>query len=104
MKARDRGWLLDLAAPLAKELLRESLVLGRGQDGGSVGCGEELPCSRGGTTFPVPRCIPVLYTSLFISIQNHVSILHKEHPTLLPTLSHHFSALALGRIPPGGGA
>lgn len=51
----------------------------------SVGCGEMLS-PRGGTPFPVPSYAPALYTSLFISVQNHVSILHKEPPPL-PTTS-----------------
>lgn len=59
-----------------------------------------MPNTRDGTPFPVPSCTPALYTSLFISVQNHVPILHKEHPTLHPTLSPHVSALALGSISP----
>lgn len=45
--------------------------------------------------FLVPSHTLALYTSLFISVQNHVSILHKEPPSLCP----HASALALGSTP-----
>lgn len=73
---------------------------GLGSGWGLVGHGEEMPNTRDGTPFPVPSCTPALYTSLFISVQNHVPILHKEHPTLHPTHSPHVSALALGSISP----
>lgn len=48
---------------------------------GSAGHGGEMLRCRGGTPIPVPRSTLALYTNLFISVQNHVSILYKEHPT-----------------------
>lgn len=48
----------------------------------------------------VPSYTPALYTSLFISVQNHISILHKEYPTASP----HVSTLSLGNIPQKDGA
>lgn len=88
---------------MAKVLLREALVLGWGQDGGLCRVERRDAEYQGLLPFPVPSHTPTLYTSLFISVQNHVSILHKEHPTFYPTLSPHNSTLALGSIPPEGG-
>lgn len=81
---QEQGLALDLTSPLARILLREALVLGWGQDGGSVGSGEEMLSTRGGTPVPVPSCTPALYTSLFISVQNHVSIYTKSTPPFTP--------------------
>lgn len=86
----NRGWeqglVLDLACPPPRYFSERLWNRAGARMRGSVGCGEEMLNTRDGTCFPVPTCTPLLYTSLFISVQNHVSILHKKYPNLHPAL------------------
>lgn len=96
------GLALDLATPMAKAFLERPSCWAGARMEGSIGHRGDAEHQRW-LSFPVPSCTATLYTRLFISVQNHFSIIHKKHPTLYPTLSPHISTLPLRSIPPGGG-
>lgn len=86
MGTRNRGWPWVWRPLWPGTSQRGSVLRTRW---GSAGSERDAEHQGGGTPCPSLSCTPALYTNLFISVQNHVSILHKEYPTVYPTLSPH---------------
>lgn len=88
MVRKNRGHKQGTALNLGFSLTN-ILKLNWGQNGGLFRTWSEAK-ARLALLFQFPTAHQ-LYTNLFISVQNHVSILHKEDPTLLPSPSPHIN-------------